>query len=200
MSNFKNFFPSELLKGDFSVFAEVMSNEMSRVEDLIFQMSTLNNVDRCPKAFLNELFKLIDYRLYDDLDDDLQRECVKYYIPQSKNIGLTHDISMMATHGDNPGYKGGNLFVPGTYSNKPLAGVVFPRDRLFSWCKSSWSGKDRFPGNKVYREGTILIEVTNLNQIIMDRVEKIKPAGMLIVYKLVKNGELTYITHTRVLE
>lgn len=199
MSNFKNFFPSKLVDGDFTVFVDVMDMEFKRVEQYIQQITTLTNIDRCPKDFLTSLGEIIDYRFYDELDIDLQREAIKYYLDASKEIGNKNDIAMMATYGDNPGYKGGNLFIPGTYIEKELASVIFPRDMLFTWSVSQFSGEHKLPDNIVYKEGTILIEVSNLNQVIMDRVETVKPVGMLVVYKYVKDGKIEYITHTRVL-
>ena len=124
---------------------------------------------------------------------------MKYYFQASKEIGLKEDIQMHATYGDNPGYKGGNLFIPGTFEERPLAGVIFPREYLFSWSKSAWSGKDKFPGNQVYREGIILIEVTRINSLIMESTQKVAPAGYLLVFKVVENGVPKYITHTRAL-
>ena len=82
---------------------------------------------------------------------------------------------------------------------KPRAVVSLPREALFSFDISEHDGEHYIPDNIVYKEGTILIEVTRINQAIMDRVETVKPIGMLVVYKYIHDGTFEYITHTRTL-
>lgn len=194
----EDLFPRKLKELDtFSILVNLASNELANTFDLISIMSTLSNIDRCPEEFISHLSDLIDFDFSPILDSSTQREAMKLYREESKNIGSIQDLEMMATYGDIEGYKGGNLFIPGTYEERPKAKVYIPRNQLFTFSGSKFSDTDRIPDNIVYKDGTIMIEVTRLNSTIMDRVEKVKPAGMLIVYKYIKGNSVEYVTHTR---
>lgn len=184
----ENLFPDILRDSeDFQIFVKLASKEMNDVKDAIEILQTLSNADRTPQEFLRSLGEVISYNYVDSYDEEIQRECLKYYWDQSKEIGTKKALQMMATYGDNEGYLGGELFLPGTFRELTEAIVVLPREYLFCWSKSSWSGEDKRPGPIIYKEGTILIEVRRLNQVIRNRVESVKPAGMQIVYKYIKD-------------
>lgn len=184
----ENLFPDILRDSeDFQIFVKLASKEMNDVKDAIEILQTLSNADRTPQEFLRSLGEVISYNYVDSYDEEIQRECLKYYWDQSKEIGTKKALQMMATYGDNEGYLGGELFLPGTFKELTEAIVVLPREYLFCWSKSSWSGEDKRPGPIIYKEGTILIEVRRLNQVIRNRVESVKPAGMQIVYKYIKD-------------
>lgn len=184
----ENLFPDILRDSeDFQIFVKLASKEMNDIKDAIEILQTLSNADRTPQEFLRSLGEVISYNYVDSYDEEIQRECLKYYWDQSKEIGTKKALQMMATYGDNEGYLGGELFLPGTFRELTEAIVVLPREYLFCWSKSSWSGEDKRPGPIIYKEGTILIEVRRLNQVIRNRVESVKPAGMQIVYKYIKD-------------
>lgn len=75
--------------------------------------------------------------------------------------------------------------------------VVLPREYLFKWSRSNWSGNHKYAGPVIYKEGTILIELTRLNDKIKRRVESVKPAGMQVVYKYIHDNKEEIITHLK---
>lgn len=196
----ENLFPDILRNSeDFQVFVKLASKELGDIKNAIEILQTLSNADRTPQEFLKSLGDIISYNYVDSYDDEIQRECLKYYWNQSnKDVGTKKALQMMATYGSNEGYLGGDLFLPGTFRQMTEAIVVLPREYLFCWSKSTWSGEDKRPGPIIYKEGTILIEVRELNQVIRDRVESVKPAGMQIVYRYIKeDGTEEIITNLK---
>lgn len=182
----------------FSVFVKMADSEFNKIEDTIMLLDTLSNADRTPNQFIKHLGDLVGFTYVNTYDEEIQRECLKHVWEQKKEIGDKKALTMMATYGDIDGYQGGDLFIPGTYEPRTEAIVILPREYIFSWSKSKWSGVDKYAGDIVYKEGTILIEVTKLNKKIMERVETVKPAGMQIVYKYYdENNKLQYKTYLK---
>ena len=194
-----NLFP-EALKGhpQYKVFIDLAKEEFIKIDDLIRTLSFYSNIDRCPEEFLQHLADIIGFQYNPELDEIAQRECMKLYMQESvASVGRPQDIAKMATYGDNAGYLGGDLFVPGTNDQSPLATVVMARDRLYTHSKSKRSDVDMYP-SEIFREGVILITVTRLNEVIMNNVEKVKPAGLLVVYQVMSSGgSFDYVTHTK---
>lgn len=196
----KEFFPPILQNtGYFNILVSMADNNLSNIESFIRLISTLTNADRTPQQFIKHLGDLVGFSYVDSYDEEVQRECIKNVWEQKKEIGTKKALTMMATYGDIDGYQGGDLFIPGTYQERPEAVVILPREYLFRWSLSTWSGEHKFAGPVVYKEGTILIEVSSLNDRIKDRVETVKPAGMTVVYKVANaDGTFEYVTHTKV--
>lgn len=193
-----NYFP-EALKGhpQYKVFIDLANEEFTRVDDLIRTLCFYSNIDRCPEEFLQHLADIIGFQYNKDLDEVAQRECMKLYMEASSSVGMVDDLTMMATYGDVEGYLGGSLFVPGTKPQRPMATLTMARERIYTHSKSKRSDVDVYP-SEVFREGVVLITVTRINEVIMDRVEKVKPAGLLVVYQMAtSSGSFEYITHTQ---
>ena len=193
-----NYFP-EALKGhpQYKVFIDLANEEFTRVDDLIRTLCFYSNIDRCPEEFLQHLADIIGFQYNKDLDEVAQRECMKLYMEASSSVGMVEDLTMMATYGDVEGYLGGGLFVPGTKPQRPMATLTMARERIYTHSKSKRSDVDVYP-SEVFREGVVLITVTRINEVIMDRVEKVKPAGLLVVYQMAtSSGSFEYITHTQ---
>lgn len=198
--NFEKLFPSILRESEnFSVFVKLADKELSTIKDTITLMETLTNIDRTPTDFVRSIGEIIGFTYVDSYDEDIQRECIKSVWESRKEIGTHHALVMAATYGDIDGYLGGDLFIPGTaeISDRVEAIVVLPRDYLFKWSHSTWSGEDKFAGPIIYKEGTILIEVTKLDEKIQKRVEGVKPAGMQVIYKYVHDGKEEIITYLK---
>ena len=288
---YDKFFPATLRESkDFSVFIKLADKELSTIEDTITLMETLTNIDRTPSEFVKSIGSIIGFTYVDSYDEDVQRECIKSVWEARKEIGTHHALVMAATYGDIDGYLGGDLFIPGTFTNYNSSGeeipvepeptpdpdeseddnpivdeepvsketyftwshstwsgsskyagpninqyelggkktvtanttsttkevvtnvlatkeaprenyveavVVLPREYLFRWSHSAWSSNHRFAGPVIYKEGTILIEVTRLNEKIQRRVESVKPAGMQVVYKYIHDGKEEIITYLK---
>ena len=288
---YDKFFPATLRESkDFSVFIKLADKELSTIEDTITLMETLTNIDRTPSEFVKSIGRIIGFTYVDSYDEDVQRECIKSVWEARKEIGTHHALVMAATYGDIDGYLGGDLFIPGTFTNYNSSGeeipvepeptpdpdeseddnpivdeepvsketyftwshstwsgsskyagpninqyelggkktvtanttsttkevvtnvlatkevprenyveavVVLPREYLFRWSHSAWSSNHRFAGPVIYKEGTILIEVTRLNEKIQRRVESVKPAGMQVIYKYIHDGKEEIITYLK---
>ena len=288
---YDKFFPATLRESkDFSVFIKLADKELSTIEDTITLMETLTNIDRTPSEFVKSIGSIIGFTYVDSYDEDVQRECIKSVWEARKEIGTHHALVMAATYGDIDGYLGGDLFIPGTFTNYNSSGeeipvepeptpdpdeseddnsivdeepvsketyftwshstwsgsskyagpninqyelggkktvtanttsttkevvtnvlatkeaprenyveavVVLPREYLFRWSHSAWSSNHRFAGPVIYKEGTILIELTRLNEKIQRRVESVKPAGMQVIYKYIHDGKEEIITYLK---
>lgn len=201
--NFSNIISSlfpEALKGhpQYKVLIDLATQEFTKIDDFIKMMSFYSNIDRCPEEFLQHLADIIGFQYNKNLDDIAQRECMKMYMSEAiPSVGRPNDLINMATYGDVEGYLGGDLFVPGTKPDYPLATVTMARNRLYTHSKSQRSGTDVYP-SEIFREGVILITVTRLNEVIMNNVEKVKPAGLLVVYQVMSSGgSFDYVTHTK---
>ena len=194
----ENLFPDFLKdKPGYSVFVQLASSELSKCNDFIDALNMITNIDRTPEEYLSHLGSLIGFKYLPYFDDEVQRDCLKLFRQEDKKYGTLDELAFLATYGDIDGHVTGELFIPGTFVERPKATVILPREHLFKWSHSTWSGPDKLAGPIAYKEGTILIEVTRLNDIIREKVQNKCPSGMLIVYKLVQNGKVEYITHRR---
>lgn len=195
----KNF--PEALKGheQYKVLIELAKDQYHKIDDFIRMISFYSNIDRCPEEFLQHLADIIGYTYNPKLDTIAQREIMKVYMQDiSSCVGRAIDLENMATYGDVEGYLGGGIFIPGTDVEYTQASVVMPRDLMFTHSKSMRSDATSLYPSEIYREGIIIIDVYRINEVIMDRVELVKPAGMLVVYRMAtSSGAYEYITHTR---
>ena len=183
----KKYFPEFLLgHKDYEIYIDLTSLTMGNVTDLIELFSTLQDVDRAPEEFLNDLAKLVGYSFIDELDPQVKRETIQRVFNIYRSRGMKHYLETMATQGGNLGYLGGDVFVPGTYQDRGLAIVSFPREHLFTWNISTWSGKDCYPDSNFHRDGVIKISVEQMYPEAFKRLEhEIKPAGVKVVYDLI---------------
>ena len=194
-----SYFP-EVLKGydQYKVLIDLAKYEFCKVDEFIRRIVTYSNADRCPEEFLQHLADLVGFTYNKNLDMTVQRECMKFYMHDiSSSVGTIDDLENMATYGDSEGYLGAGIFVPGTKDELPKATLVMARERCFTHSKSLRSGVDVYP-SEIFREGVVLITVTRINDVIMENVEKVKPAGLLVVYQIANSvGSFDYITHTK---
>jgi hypothetical protein len=193
-----SYFPEALKNHEqYKVLIDLAKWEFCQVDAFIRMISLYSNVDRCPEEFLQHLADIVGFTYNTNLDADTQRECIKFYLNDiTTAVGRPEDLENMATYGDIEGYLGGGVFVPGTNTELPKATLIMARDRCYTHSKSFRSGDDVYPSD-IFREGVVLITVTRLNDIIMDKVETVKPAGLLVVYQIANaSGGFDYITHT----
>jgi hypothetical protein len=194
----KNFPPA--LKGhpQYKVLIELAKEEFHKIDDFIKMISFYSNIDRCPEEFLQHLGDIIGFTYNPNLDPIAQRELMKVYAQEiSPCVGRVEDLENMATYGDVEGYLGGGIFVPGTNVEYPKATVIVPRDIMFTHSASAWDTGTLFPSD-IFREGVLIINVFRINEVIMNKVELVKPAGMIVVYQLATSGGgYEYITHTK---
>lgn len=181
---------------NYSVFIDMTSNELSDVHDLIESLNTLVNIDRVPAEFIAKLGSLIDFNYLSE-NNSIDRELMKSYFLESKRKGSLADISYASTYADEDGYLIGRLHDPSKYKAKPLNTLIMARELLFRHGFSTRGGKDTiYPENSVYREGILIIDVTKEpTDNTIHHVERVKPAGVRVVYKLSKgDGTFEYLS------
>ena len=173
--SFEKFFPSTMRESeDFSVFIKLANNELSTIQDTITLMETLTNIDRTPSEFVKSIGSIIGFTYVDSYDENVQRECIKSVWEARKEIGTHHALVMAATYGDIDGYLGGDLFIPGTFTNYNSSGEEIPvepeptpdpdeseddnsivdeepvsKETYFTWSHSTWSGSSKYAGPNI---------------------------------------------------
>lgn len=188
----ESYFP-EFLRGEkgFRVFIKISSEELGTVSDYIELFNNLANVDRTPEQFLEELGNLVGYSYIDEYNPDVQREIIKRVFNIHEARGDYHSMTMMASHGSNTGYLGGEIFLPGEYDMAEEAIITFPRDFLFTWNVSKRSHKDKYSDGVVAADGVMEILVGYLDDTVIERCNSIKPAGVRLIFKIsinISNG------------
>lgn len=184
-SKFSRLFPEFLRDHDeYKVLIELAGMSLNEKEEEIESFTELVDVDSCPDKFLPCLANLVGYDYRYDISDDHNREIIKNIFKIYSMRGTDESIIMAATHGNNKGYIGGEIFVPGTFTDEIRAEVHYPRTELFHHSRSKYSGRHHRVDDKVYREGVIEVVVTMFNDTIREAVSRVKPAGLRLRFKL----------------
>ena len=181
----ESYFP-EFLRGskDYRIFIKLATQELGQISDYIELFTDLANVDKTPEQFIKDLGEMVGYSFIDEVDPDVQREIIKRVFNKHEARGDESSIIKMASHSQNQGYLGGDLFVPGTYLQGQEAVLTFPRDTLFKWNKSKRSGFDKYPDGMVAMDGVIEVLVGYLDDNVKNRVETVKPAGVKLFFRM----------------
>lgn len=181
----ESFFP-EFLRGhkDYRVFIKMATEEFGEISDYIELFTELPDIDRTPEKFIGDLGKVVGYSYIDEVDPDVQREIIKRWFNKQEARGDEDSLIMMASHAQNNGYLGGDIFVPGTYKPGQEAVLTFPRDTLYTWNKSKRSAYDKYPDGIVAIDGVIEILVGYIDENVRRRTEEVKPAGVRLYFKM----------------
>lgn len=185
MINIEQFFP-EILRDnkEYQVLIKLAGHFLDRAENEISKFTDLVDVDNCPAKFLPYLGKLLGYEYRYDIDDDYNREIIKLLFRIYSMRGTEDSLKLAATYFDNDGYIGGDVFLPNTYEDKELARIYQPREHLFKHTRSTYSGPHKRADNALFQEGVIELVVDNFQQEIVQAVEKVKPAGLRVKFRL----------------
>ncbi len=169
---------------DYKIFLDIINQISIDIHGLISEIPNLVDIDNVPDIFLPKLSALVRYNLRTDLDINYQREIIKRLIEIYRARGSDDEIIMAATYGDYDYWVGSHIFYPEAEINRQKAELVTPVDELFRHSKSQFSGYDRYPGATVYREGTIVIKLSYVDDKIREAIKKVVPAGIKIYYYL----------------
>ena len=170
---------TEYLKSDpdYLVFSELISTVLSECKDDITRFTDLIDPDSCPEEFLPLLGHIVGYTYNPRLSSDIQRQVIKnifkaYYIRGTK-------LSMInaGTYGNEDYWIGGDLFLPNSPKKTP-AELLLTNTRMFTHSKSKFSGLDRFPDEKIWRDGVVQLTLNEVDDRILKEVLKSLPAGM----------------------
>lgn len=170
---------------DYEVFTKLIDQINSDVRNLIKVFPELVDVDNAPEIFLPKLSALIKYQYRYDIDEDEQREIIKRIISIYRDRGSDDSIIMAATYGNDPKWIGSHVFLPGANTNKDRATITHPIDELFRHNISRHSCGHRFADAVRWRDGTLIIHVSYINDEIREAIKKVVPAGLRIYFDII---------------
>ena len=184
--NMEPLIPHVLLEDeDYKVFLELISIVHDDVKEMISKFPELVDIDNAPEIFLPKLSALIRYKYRHDIDEDIQREIIKRIISIYRDRGTDDAIIMAATYGNDPLWIGSHVFLPGADTNKPRATITHPIDYVFRHDISKHSGLHRFADATRWTAGTLIINVTYLDDEIRNAIKKVIPAGLRIYFDII---------------
>lgn len=187
--NMEPLIPHSLLEDDdYQVFLELISIVHDDIKGMIAEFPELVDIDNAPEIFLPKLSALIRYRYRYDIDEDIQREIIKRIISIYRDRGTDDAISMAATYGDDPDWIGSHVFLPGANTNKDRAQVTHPVEEIFRHDISKHSGTHRFADAVRWRDGTLIIKASKINDDIRAAIKKVIPAGLRVYFDLINNS------------
>lgn len=187
--NMEPLIPHSLLEDeDYQVFLELISIVHDDIKSMIAEFPELVDIDNAPEIFLPKLSALIRYRYRYDIDEDIQREIIKRIISIYRDRGTDDAISMAATYGDDPNWIGSHVFLPGANTNKDRAQVTHPVEEIFRHDISKHSGTHRYADAARWRDGTLIIKTSKVNDDIRAAIKKVVPAGLKIYFDLINNS------------
>lgn len=180
-----NLFPEILRENkDYSVLIKLAGDCLNEGFSKIESFTDLVDIDNCPEKFLPLLGNLVGYEYRYDIPAEYSREIIKNVFKVYAMRGTDESIIMAATHFNNPGYIGGDIFLPETFKDLDRARVEYPRDQLFKHSRSGYSSKYKRADATLYQEGIIEVVVSVFDSTIREWVEKVKPAGLRLKFRL----------------
>lgn len=193
--NMEPLIPHVLLEDeDYKVFLDLISIIHDDIKEMISKFPELVDIDNAPEIFLPKLSALIRYKYRHDIDEDIQREIIKRMISIYRDRGTDDAIIMAATYGNDPLWIGSHVFLPGADTNKPRATITHPIDYVFRHDISKHSGLHRFSDATRWTAGTLIINVTYIDDEIRNAIKKVIPAGLRIYFDIIStpggDGEL----------
>ena len=189
---------------NFKVFMELAAEEFRIDLANIESFTDLIDPDKVPSKFINALGGIVGYDANLN-SDEFSREALQRVQSVYSSRGTTESILMASNHGNNEGWLGGNLFVPGYEIGKEESYITFTAEKLFTHCRSKFSGTDVYSDSGENRAGVVLLNVPYLDDDIRNAVLRNVPAGTRYYFKVVNNiipnkedggdyGELVYKT------
>ena len=180
--------PEYLRENDsFLVFFALLCKEFNITLDNIRSFNDLVNPDKVPRKFLDSLGMYFNYHYQDRAPSDFNRELLMRNRKLFEDRGTEHSIIMAASHGDNEGYLGGEIFIPGYDISDELAELVVARDRIFIHSKSKLSSTSVYSDGDTYRPGVLIIYLSYLDPDIRNKLWEVIPAGIRLRYNLISD-------------
>lgn len=177
---------SDYLKAseNFMVFFGLMLHEFNITDENIRTFNDLVDPDRVPMKFIEALGSYFNYHYIYNASDDFNREVLTRMRTIWEPRGTEHSIIMAATHGDNKGWVGGDIFIPGYPISKDLATLDVADQTIFRHDISVFSGPHVLSDGYLHRPGIIIINVPYINDEIREKVREQIPAGIRVGYNL----------------
>ena len=166
----------------FLVFFALMCREFNITLDNVRSFNDIINPDKVPPKFIEYLGMYFNNHYIDRAPLDFNRELITRSRKLFEDRGNEHSIIMAATHGNNEGYLGGDIFIPGYEINKDLAELVVARERMFYHSKhSNFSSFHVYSDGDTYRPGVLIII---LSYDIRNKLWEVIPAGIKLRYNI----------------
>ena len=171
-------FPEHLSSNkDFMAFVEVIASEYSTMAELLEAFPNLTQIDNVPETFFNYLTYLFDYRVLDSEDLEVQREVVKRILGAISQRGSeTSMIKSASRANDDNWYREDLTYYRGDLEEEVVS-LTYPQYHLFTWNKSEWSLRDKFPDQDYWTDGVIIFNMSNITQATREAIERVIPAG-----------------------
>lgn len=169
---------------NFLVFFYLLITQFNINEENIRNFTDLINNDKVPMKFLQNLGAFVNYSYQHLAKNDFNRELSMRMHNIWEQRGSKKSIVDAATYGDNIGWVGGDLWIPGYYKPSSIAGFELPRDRIFRHSVSKFSSTHVFEDGKTYMPGVILLSVPNLTRLVKKRIYEVTPAGRKYIFQI----------------
>lgn len=169
---------------NFLVFFYLLITQFNINEENIRNFIDLINNDKVPMKFLQNLGAFVNYSYQHLAKNDFNRELSMRMHNIWEQRGSKKSIVDAATYGDNIGWVGGDLWIPGYYKPSAIAGFELPRDRIFRHSVSKFSSTHVFEDGKTYMPGVILLSVPNLTRLVKKRIYEVTPAGRKYIFQI----------------
>ena len=169
---------------NFLVFFYLLITQFNINEENIRNFTDLINNDKVPMKFLQNLGAFVNYSYQHLAKNDFNRELSMRMHNIWEQRGSKKSIVDAATYGDNIGWVGGDLWIPGYYKPSAIAGFELPRDRIFRHSVSKFSSTHVFEDGKRYMPGVILLSVPNLTRLVKKRIYEVTPAGRKYIFQI----------------
>jgi hypothetical protein len=169
---------------NFLVFFYLLITQFNINEENIRNFTDLINNDKVPMKFLQNLGAFVNYSYQHLAKNDFNRELSMRMHNIWEQRGSKKSIVDAATYGDNIGWVGGDLWIPGYYKPSAIAGFELPRDRIFRHSVSKFSSTHVFEDGKTYMPGVILLSVPNLTRLVKKRIYEVTPAGRKYIFQI----------------
>ena len=183
-------YPSFLDNCDFTILAKLADIEFNDIELKILELNK-SSVDVMKKDFLRYFCANIGLE-YSFIDPYMDRgnivEVFKNFIDINQIRGTAEALEYNSTYANIDGHILNNLFCFGdNVGDLPeIKALILPREMLFTWSRSVWSGEHKRAGTQIYKEGVVIIEINELNSVIQEKINKVAPAGMQVLFKIPK--------------
>lgn len=169
---------------NFLVFFYLLITQFNINEENIRNFTDLINNDKVPMKFLQNLGAFVNYSYQHLAKNDFNRELSMRMHNIWEQRGSKKSIVDAATYGDNIGWVGGDLWIPGYYKPSAIAGFELPRDRIFRHSVSKFSSTHVFEDGKTYMHGVILLSVPDLTRLVKKRIYEVTPAGRKYIFQI----------------
>ena len=172
---------------NFLIYFSFLIHEFNITNENIRTFTDLINPDKVPIGFIEALGSYMNYSYLPNASDDFNREVLMRMRTIWEMRGSKHSIIMAATHGSNPGWVGGDIFIPDYPISKNIAELYVPREYIFRHSVSLHSGNHYFPSSGFYELGVLCLRLSYLDEDVKQKIYRNTPAGLKYVFEIISD-------------